>query len=140
MVVADDYFAAGRFGGRENPLDTARRQRQWPLAQHVDFGFQGAKNVGLVQVVRRGDHYRVHLIQLQQILDVGEHVGDLQPLCDRAGLGAVVVAERNELRSLDLGEHRQVRELGNRSRPDEAEADGALRFGFLVANRRFGQR
>ncbi len=54
-------------------------------------------------------------------------------------LGPSVVAKSDEHRALQLGEHGEVRELGDRPCPNEAEADRILRFQFLAANRRFGQ-
>ncbi len=82
----------------------------------------------LVQVIGRCDNDRVNLIELEQILDVSEHVGNLQALGYCTGLGSVVVAESDELRALELGEDGKMRELGNRPCPYEAEAYGALRF------------
>src|SRR5258706_1203180 len=90
-------------------------------------------------MIGRCDDDRVNLVELEQILDVGEHVGNLQPLGYRAGLGSVVVAESDELCALELGQDGKVCELCDRPRPDEAEADGTLCFQFLGANRRFGQ-
>src|SRR5947209_10833532 len=111
MVVADDYLPARLLCRRENPFHTARGQRQRPLAQNVHLGLERAQHVRLVQVVRRSDDDRVDLVELQQILDVGEHIGDLHSLGDRTCLGAVVVTERDELRPFDLGQRRQVGEL-----------------------------
>src|ERR1700737_3696176 len=91
-------------------------------------------------MIRRGDHDCIDLIELQQILEIGERVRDLESLRDRAGLGAIVVAKRDELRSFDFREHGEVRELSYRSGADKSEPDRAF-AGFCVfgANRRFGQ-
>ena len=64
-----------------------------------------------------------HLSQLEQILKIGEHVGDLEALRDRARLGPIVVAKRDELGAFDFREHREVRELRYRSSADEPEPD-----------------
>jgi hypothetical protein len=77
----------------------------------------------LVEVIRRGDDYGVDLIELEQILEIGEHVGDREPLRDRARLGPIVVAKGDELRSLDLREYRKVRELSYRPSTDEPKPD-----------------
>jgi hypothetical protein len=92
-----------------------------------------------MEVIRCGDDDGIDLIELEQILEVSEHVGDLQPLGDRARLGTVVVTERDELGAFELRQHGEVRELCDRTGAHEADADGILRLQFLVANRRFGQ-
>jgi hypothetical protein len=111
MIVADHDLAARLLCRGQYTLHPARGQRQRPLTQHVDFRFQSAKNMGLVQVVRRSNHDRIDLIELEQILEISEHVGDLQPFGDRAGLRSVVVAERDELRALELRQDRKMSEL-----------------------------
>ncbi len=37
MVVADDDFSSGLLSRSENALDTTRRQRQRPLAEHINL-------------------------------------------------------------------------------------------------------
>jgi hypothetical protein len=118
MVVSNDDLPAGLFGGCQNPLDAARRERQRALAEYVDLRFERAKDVRLMKVIRRSDHDGIYLIELEQILEISEHVGDLEPFRDRAGLGPIVVAERDQLGSLDFGEHREVRELRYRASAD----------------------
>jgi hypothetical protein len=76
-----------------------------------------------MKVIGRSDYYRVDLIQLEQILEIGEHVGDFEALRDRARLGPIVVAKGNELSALDFREHREVCELCNRSSADKPEPD-----------------
>jgi hypothetical protein len=76
-----------------------------------------------VKVIRRRDHDGIDLIELEEILEIGENVGDLEPLSDGACLGPVVVAKGDELRSLDLREHGKVRELRYRPSSDEPESD-----------------
>ena len=127
MVVTDDDFAARLLGGGENPLDSARGQRQWTLAQNVDLGFERAQDMRLVQMIRGGDHHGIDLIELEQILDVGEDVGNLHTLGDGARFRAIVVAQRNQLRAFDFGDNGQVRQLRDGPRPDQAEANGVLR-------------
>src|SRR5437773_5616047 len=93
----------------------------------------------LVQVIGCGNYDGVHLIELEQILDVGEHVGDLQSLRDGTCLRSVIVAERNELGAFELGQHRKMRKLRDRPRADEAEADIPRCLRFLTTDWRFGQ-
>ena len=107
-------------------LDPARGQGQRPLAQDVDLGLESAQDMRLVQMVWRRDHYGIHLIELQQILEIGEDIGNSKTLGERAGLGSVIVAQRYELRPFDLREHRQVRELRDCAGTNEAEADVIL--------------
>src|ERR1700681_3264873 len=91
-------------------------------------------------MIGSGDHERVDLIQLAQMLEIGEHVGDLEPLRDRARLRTIVVAQRDELGALDFREHGEMRELRYRASADESESDRAFAgFCVLGANRRFGQ-
>jgi len=123
MIVSDDDLPARLFGGGQNPLDAPRCERERTLAQHVDLGFERAEHVRLVKVIRRSDYHRIDLIQLEQILEIGEHVGDLEALRDRARLGPIVVAKRDELGAFDFREHREVRELRYRSSADEPEPD-----------------
>src|SRR3954464_6554484 len=94
----------------------------------------------LVKMIRRSDYHRIDLVQLQQILDVGENVRHFQTLGNGARLRPVVIAKGDQLRSLDLGEHRQVCELRDRSRADQSKANGILcRSGFFGTSLRFGQ-
>src|SRR6266496_6655756 len=93
----------------------------------------------LVQVVRCGNDDRIDLIELEEVLEVGEHIRDLEPFRDRACFRSVVVTERNELRAFDLREHGQMRQLRNCPSADEPEADVLCRFRVFGANRRFGQ-
>ena len=93
-----------------------------------------------MKVIRRGDHHGIHLIELQQILEVGEHVGDLEPLGDGARLGPIVVAQRDQLGSLDFRKHREMRELRYRASADKSESDRAFAGSCVFGvNRRFGQ-
>ena len=85
----------------------------------------------LVQMVRRRDDDRVERVLLEQILDVGEDVGDAEAVGERARLRPVVVAERDELRAAHLRQHRQMRELRDGSRADDADSNGLL-HGFAL--------
>src|SRR5256714_10793348 len=91
-------------------------------------------------MVGRRDDDRIDFIELEQIFNVGEYVGDLHPLGDCAGLRAVIITQGDELCAFHSGESWQMRELGDRARADETEPDGLARCpGFFDASRRFGQ-
>ena len=62
-----------------------------------------------MDVVRRSDDDGVQVIQLEQILDVGERVADAEPIGERARLGPVVIADGRKLRPAHLRQNRQVR-------------------------------
>ena len=80
-----------------------------------------------MKVIWGGDDDGVDLIELEQILYVSEDIGNLETLGDGARLRTIIVTESYELRALDFGKHWQVRELCDRSRADEPEADCVLR-------------
>ena len=92
MVVRDEHLAVHAIRRGENPLDAARRERQRPLAEHVHLRLERREHVRLVQMVRRRDDDRVELVELEQVLDVREHVGDVEAISERARLRAIVVA------------------------------------------------
>ena len=77
----------------------------------------------LVQVVRRRDHHRVQLVAVQQLLDVGEDVGDVEAVGERPRLGAIVVAQRDEAHPLRARDRGEVRQLGDRPGADHGKAD-----------------
>jgi len=127
MVVADDDLSSSLLCRGDNSLDAARRQRQRSLAQDIDLRFECAQDVRLVKVIWRGDDYGIDLIELEQILNVGEDIGNLETLGDGARLRTIIVTESYELRALDFGKHWKVRELCDRPRADESEADCVFR-------------
>ena len=57
-----------------------------------DLRGERREHVRLVQVVRRRDDHRVELVELEQVLDVGEDVGNVEAVGERARLRRVVVA------------------------------------------------
>ncbi len=101
MVVSDDHFSVGRSGRCKNPFHSARCQRQWPLAQHVNALLQRTQYVGFVQVVRGRDDYRIEFVGIEQLVDISKDVGDPEALGERPCLGPVVVADRNKLRATE---------------------------------------
>ena len=123
MVVRDAHHSPGLGRGRENALHAARRQRQWTLTQYVPLCRERAQDVRLVEVIGRRDDDRVEIIELEEVLDVGEDVGNVESVGERAGLRAVVVADGRELSAAHLGEHRQVRQLGDSARSHDPNAN-----------------
>ena len=63
----------------------------------------------LVEVVRRSDDDGIQVIELEQILDVGERVADAEAIGERARLGPVVIADGRKFRPAHLRQNRQVR-------------------------------
>ena len=133
VVVGDVDLEVGAVRGGDDPLHAARGERERALAEHVHLGREGAQHVRLVQVVGRRDHHRVQLVELEQLLDVREGVGDAEAVRERPRLGAVVVAQRDELRAPHLGEHGQVRELRDGAGADDAETHRDLAHRAVVA-------
>ena len=97
-------------------------ERERPLAQHVHPGGERAQHVRLVQMVRRRDHHGIELVELQHLVDVGEDIGNVEPLGERARLRSVVVAERDELRAA------QARERGEHAPPARSHLRRSLRY------------
>ena len=64
----------------------------------MDFRSERGQYVRLVKMVRRRDDDRVQLIELEQVLDVGEDVGNVEAISERARFRPVVVAQRDQLR------------------------------------------
>ena len=122
IVVGDEHLRALSRGGVDDPLHAARRQRQRPLAQHVQPGGDRAQHVRLVQVVRCCDHHRRLLVGFEQVLDIRVDIGNVEPVGEGARLGAVVVAEGGEGNPAHLVQHRQVRELRDGSRTHDPDA------------------
>jgi hypothetical protein len=88
-----------------------------------------AQDVRLVKVVRRSDDDGVELVQLEQILDVGEDIGNAEAIREATRLGAVVIADGDERRTSHLRQHRQMRELRDGAGADDSDARGFLHGG-----------
>jgi hypothetical protein len=126
VIVPHRHLLLHARGGGEDAVHAARGERERPLAENMEFRRECTENVRFVQMVRGHDDDRVELRAVDQVLDIREHVGDAEALRDLARLHAVGIAERHELRALELGERGQVRDLGDRARSDEADADGRI--------------
>ena len=72
------------------------------------------------------DH-RLEPVGLEQILDVGVRVGDAEPVGERARLRAIVVAERDQLHAAHLRQHGKMRDLRDRARAHDADAQRRVR-------------
>jgi hypothetical protein len=111
MIVADDNHAADALRRVDDSFDTLGRERQRPLAQHVNFRAKRTENMRLVEMIRRCDDHRVDSILLEKLLHVGVDIGNAEALRERARFHPVVVADCNESSSLDLREEWKMCEL-----------------------------
>jgi len=127
MVVRDHHHLLRLLRRRDDPLDGPRADAQRPLAHHVLPRAQRREDVHLVQVVGRGHHDRIEVLQLEQFLDVGADVAHAEPLGERPGLRGIVVTEGGELDAAHLAEHRQMRGLGDG--PEAEDPDAQRRSG-----------
>ena len=128
MVIRHEHHSTAALGRGKDPLDAARREGQGPLAEDMHLGRERAENVGLVQVIGRGDDDGVELIELEKILDVGERVGDAEAVGERSRFRTIVVADRRQFGPAHLRQNRQMRELRDRPRADDADADTFLHW------------
>ena len=107
VIVGDDDFAVGPCRRRQDALDATHGERQRSLAQDVLLPGEHAQHVRFMQVRRGGDDNcieRVGFVGFEQIIDVGEHIGDPQAVRQRARLGAIAVADRDQLHAAHLPE------------------------------------
>jgi hypothetical protein len=89
----------------------------------VNLLLERAKHVRLVQMVRRRDYDCVELVGIEQLIYVGEDVGNAKTLCQCTSFWTIVVADRDKLRTANARENRKMRELRNRSCADESKSD-----------------
>ncbi len=122
VIVADNNLAIGRFRGVEYAVDAARCERERTLAKDVDLLLQRTEDMRLVKMIRCRYHDCIELVRIEQLVDVGEDVRDIQTPCERAGLWTIVVADRDEMRTTHSRQERQMRKLCNRPRTYETEA------------------
>ena len=87
---------------------------------------QRAQNVRFVQMIGRGNDDGIELVGVEQLLEVGKHVGHIEAVSERARLRSIVVAERNERGSAQLRQHRNVRELSNGTCTNNGDAHAIL--------------
>ena len=140
MVVADDHFPSRLLRGemmRSTPREVSESGRSHNTST-IDL--RARRTCGSCRWFGRAIT-TLDLVELQQILDVGENVGDLETLGDRACLRPIVVAQRHELGAFDLRQDGKMRQLRIAPRR-RARANRVLRgFGVLAltgdsANRR----
>ena len=124
MIVSNYNLAVDRFGRFQNALDTADREGEGSLAQHVNLLLQCAEYMRFVEMIRSRNDDGVDLFRVEQLVHVREYVRHPEPLREGAGFRPVVVTYRYELRALDSRENRQMRELRNGACAYEPEADG----------------
>ena len=68
------------------------------------------------------DNHGVKPVVIEKLLDVGEDIGNAEPLRESASFHAVVVADRNESGALDFREHWKMRELRDGAGADKGES------------------
>ncbi len=124
MVQGHHEYPLLLLGGAEYLLHFGRGQREGTLDEHVQIGRQRREDVGFVQVIGSADGDRVELLVLQQLFDVAEGIRHLEAIGQRPGLGHVGVADGHYLDALELPQHGQVGDLGDRSGADDADSDG----------------
>jgi hypothetical protein len=98
----------------------------------MHFCTQRTQHMRLVKMVRCGDDYRVHLIGLEELLDVREDAGNSESSRESPCLWTVVVADGGQLRTSKPGERWKMRQLGDCSRTNQSDADvgAGSRFEF----------
>lgn len=123
MVVSHDNLSIRSGGGRENPLDSSRCQRQRSLAQYVDPLLQRAEHVRFVEVIGSRDDNGIELVGVEQLIDIGKYVRDAEALGKCACLGSVVVADRDELCTAYARQQREMSQLRYRASANEAKSN-----------------
>src|SRR5687767_5628657 len=92
MVQRCRHLPLASLRDAEQLLHTARGEGERALAEDVNARLERAQHVRLMKMIGRGDDHRVELIELEQVLDIGEDVGNSESIGERARFGAVVVA------------------------------------------------
>ena len=85
----------------------------------MQLGPQGREYVRFVEVIGRGNDDRVEFVAVEQLLEIGEHVGHVEAIGQRTRFGRIVIAQRDQLGAAQLGQNWDVRQLGNRTRADD---------------------
>ena len=116
VIHPDHHDPVALLRGPDDAGGARGGHRQRLLHQHVEVGGERREDVRLVQVIGRADHDGVERLEAQQVLDVVERVLDREPVGQRAGLRQIGVADGLHLDGLELLEHRQVGDLGDRAR------------------------
>src|SRR5205085_12024522 len=107
----------------QDALHAGERQRERPLAQDVHPGGQGRSRVNLVQMVGRADHHHVDVGVAQHFFNVVVGILHVEARRQRLRFADVVVADCRDLDPRQPAQHRQVRDLRDRSRPEDADAN-----------------
>ena len=61
-----------------------RYSRERPFAHDVALGGKHRQHVRLVEMVRRRDDHRVETLELEQVFDVGQRVGNPESIGQRS--------------------------------------------------------
>ena len=135
VIVRDEHHLPGTLRRREDALDAARVERQWALAQHIDLRGQRTEHVRLVEVIRRRHDDRVEIVELEQVLDVGERVPNAESIREGARLWPIVVADGRELGAAHLRDHGKMGELRDGARPDDSNSNPLLHSTLRMSSR-----
>ena len=87
---------------------------------------QRRQHVRFVQVVRRGNDDRVEFVDVEQLLEIREHVGHVESIGQRTRFGRIVITQRDQLRTAQPGQNGNVRQLGNGTRADDGDTDAVF--------------
>jgi hypothetical protein len=112
------------FGCTEDLLHFGGVQGEGTLDEDMQVRRERRHHMGFMQVIGRADGDRIELFVLQQLLDVAEGIRHLEAIGQGPGLRHVGVADGHHFDALELPQHGQVRDLGNRSGADDADSDG----------------
>ena len=73
-------------------------------------------------MVWRSDNHCIEPVVIEKLFDIGEHIGNTESLSESTRLHSVVITNRDERRTFDFREHRQMRELRDGACTDERES------------------
>jgi hypothetical protein len=121
VIVSDYDFSVSGLSSRENPVHSARRERKRSLAEYVNLRFESAKHVRLVKMIGRRDNYRIELIRIEKLIDVGENVGNTKTLGESARFWSIIVANRDEFSAPDFRQNGKMRELCDRAGTNQSK-------------------
>ena len=103
MVIGHEHLAS-RAGRRiHDALHPLCRQGKGSFHEDVHASRDRTQHMRLVQMIGRRQNDRLQPAHLEQVSDVGVHVGNIEAVGERACLGPVVVAHGNQLDSTHPG-------------------------------------
>src|SRR6267378_3348176 len=131
MVHAHHHPLAVLVARREGTLDAGKRQRERPLAQHVDAGRERRRDVDLVQMIGCADDDDVDIGVAEDLFDVVVGVLNLEAGGEGLCFADIIVADRHYLDAGEPPEHRQMRDLRDRASAKHADPNGLVHLLLL---------